>query len=226
LRLAELLLVVAASGCMRIDADADRPDVEVSWAINGVIDTPIEEDCARGTVQLTLTGIDDPTTRFEFTRPCTDETVTLVDLPPQRFQLASALRGSANELLARIDEDTIVPLDLRSGLDKETSVLFTQVMNIAVEWKLADDATCDSLGADTIELRFTPASGTPVVIERPCLFSGFYGRLLPGVYAIEIRALANSQPVATASASAIAIDELERTDVPRLELVPCGDSCD
>jgi len=202
------------TGCLRIYPDPELPDVEITW---------FDGDCMQAMatkVSVSLTGIDDPSQHADAEVACSDQKMTFADVQRIRFHITAVMRDAAGHKLGIADfQDT----DLRDGLDKTTDLFFNIFgPNFSVAWAFEGDATCTSLAAETVALRFTPTDGTPpLTVDQPCEAQLFYGFAPLGTVTVSARALAASVAVAESAESApLVVAEDMFTDAGTLTLVP------
>lgn len=213
-----LLIISALTGCLRIYPDPELPDVEIAW---------LDGDCTQAMatkVSVSLTGIDDPAQRADAEVACADQKVTFADVQRIRFHITAIMRDDDGHRLGIADvQDT----DLRDGLDQTTDLFFDIFgPNFSVTWAFEGDATCASLAAETVALRFTPSDGTPpLTVDSPCEAELFYGFAPLGTVTVSARALAAGTTVAEAPESGpLLVQENVFTDAGTLTLVPTSGS--
>ncbi len=215
MRRAELIAVLMLGGCMRIYPDPELPDVEVEWG---------DQDCrgTTGSVALTLTGVDSPSTAT-ITVPCTDLTATFADVARERFHVAGSLLGLDGTVFSMNESD----VDLRNGFNETVGLYFDGFSNFRAAWTFDGGATCTSLGATSVGI-FLSLPGEPDVdaYELPCTLGRFSGSVPTNTYTAQLRAFSGETIVAVSQDTAsfdVTFDGL--TDLGVVTLVACGASC-
>ncbi len=206
-----LVVAAAGSGCMRIYPDPELPDLEVTW---------FDGDCqaSPGDVVVTLIGLDDDT-REERTVACTDGATTFEDVARQRYRVEGALLDENGGTFIDSDQD----VDLRNGLDATVYLFFGGGATFRVAWTFDMGATCQSLGAELMEIQFLPAALTSYVACNDGVYFGFPGS---GMFTVVLRAIDADAVVAMSPESApFTVMPPFFTDIGSLTLTPCGASC-
>ena len=201
---------VALGGCMAIYPDPELPDVIVRW---------YGEDCRPGTgaVAMALVGVD-TTSRAEVTVPCADLTTTFADVARERYRFEGLLQDDSGEAFSRSDAE----VDLRDGFDERVDLYFGAFSNFRVAWAFDMGATCESLGADGISLRFSDPDMTPAFQTfAACSQTPFFGTFPGGTYTLGLRAFAGTTTVATSPESEeFEIADPDLTDLGVVTLSP------
>ena len=189
---------IVLAGCMVIYPDSELPDVQVEW---------FEGDCQPGR-NLTLALIRvDTSERTELTVACAAYAATFVDVAREQYRFEAFLLDENGEAFGRTEDQ----LDLRDGFDERVSLYFGLLANFRVAWVFDEGATCASVGADAIELRFTSMTGVQELGPTAlCPATPFFGTMPDGTYTLSLRAydFATDTTVAISPES----DELEIID--------------
>jgi hypothetical protein len=206
-----LVVAAAGSGCMRIYPDPELPDLEVTW---------FEGDCqsTTGDVVITLVGLDEDT-REERTIACTEATTTFEDVHRQRYRVEGVLLDDSGEAFIDNEQD----VDLRNGLDATAYLFFGGGATFRVAWTFDMGATCDSLGAQAMEIAFLPGTFSAYAICNTGEYFGFPGG---GTFTMVLRALRADTVVAVSPESEpFTLMPPLFTDLGTMTLTPCGASC-
>jgi hypothetical protein len=198
---------VALGGCMRIYSDPELPDVVTEWS---------DVDCRPGTGNVVVALIG--TTRTEVTVPCTDLGVTFADVAREQYRVEAFLEDSAGEPFSRSDGE----VDLRNGFDETVFLYFGGIANYRVSWNFSDGATCESIDADFMNLRFTETDGALTFEDfAPCMRTPHFGRVPDGSYTLVITAIKTSGTVAmSAESEDFSIMDPDLTDLGVITLLP------
>src|SRR5688572_16748673 len=129
---------------MKIYPDPELPDVQVEW---------YEGDCAGdvANIDIVMTGIDDPSERYTATLACTAMKTEFADVTRQRFHVTGVLKDAMGADAGTTETD----VDLRNGFD-ETAFLYFGIAftNFRIAWTFDMGASCESLGADGVDVMF------------------------------------------------------------------------
>lgn len=220
MRRAELALVLALGclclgGCMKIYPDPELPDVAVSW---------LEGDCADGTgnVTISLVGVDDTSEQHTQSVACTDYKLTFKDVSRQRFHILGELYDTAGALYSATESD----VDLRNGYDEDAFIYFGGFSNYRIAWIFDMGATCESLGADGVEVLFYEAGQVAFSMGGPCDLGVLTGSGAPGIYSARVGAfMFEGAILATSMEVPATIPSTGRTDLGTVALTPCAPSC-
>lgn len=182
--------IVALGGCMVIYPDPELPDVVARW---------YEEDCRPGLGNVAIALVDfDTESRVEVTVPCTDLTASFVDVARERYRVEAFLQDTGGDAFSRSDAEA----DLRDGFDERVDLYFGAFSNFRVAWAFAMGATCESLGAEAMSIRFSNPDMTPAFqTYAACAQTPFFGQYPDGTYTLRLEAMAGTTPVATSPES-------------------------
>jgi len=216
LRRADLLAVLALSGCMKIYPDPELPDAVVEW---------YPEDCNAGAiVALSLVGIDTPATRMDVDVACETGKHTFVDVARERFRVEGAVL-EAGEITSTASYD----IDLRDGLDDTAYLYFSLGVfdNYKVAWTFDMGATCESLGAESVMIAFAePGQQDAFGWTASCDFGMYRGVVGEGTYTVRAIAMDSGTPVAVSPPTpAVTITFMNITDLGTLVMSPCAGEC-
>ena len=196
---------------MRIYPDPELPDLEVTW---------FDGDCQNtsGDVVITLIGLDEDT-REERTLTCTDAATTFKDIHRQRYRVEGVLLDDSGGTFANSEQE----VDLRNGLDTTAYLFFGGGATFRVAWVFDMEATCESLGADLVEIAFLPSD---LRSYAGCLEGFYVGFPGSGTVTVMLRAIAGDAVVAVSPESApFTLMPPLFTDLGTMTLTPCGASC-
>jgi hypothetical protein len=170
-----VVIVAALGGCMKIYPDPELPDVTIEWT---------ELDCRDGTFDVVLALIGDDGTRSETTVPCSDLSAKFPDLDRQRYRVEGELRDGAGVVFNNATDEA----DLRNGINKRVYLYFGGFSNFRASWTFAGGATCESLGASYISVRFHVLGEVRFAHLTGCLGSMTFGNAPPGTYTVSLHA--------------------------------------
>ena len=212
------LVLLGASGCMKIYPDPELPDVLVEW---------YEGDCQDDgvNIEITMTGVDDPTERHTATVACEMMKTTFKDVSRQRFHVTGSLVDGMGGVFAASEAD----VDLRNGFD-ETAYLYFGVAfsNFRVSWTFDMGDTCTSLNADGVQVIFL-RNGEPYFASGgPCELGTINDSGQPGTYSVGAAAFDfdgvtvaySMQPIPD-----VTIGFSGHVDIGTIVLTACGSTC-
>jgi len=203
---------------MKIYPDPELPDVEVNW---------YDGDCVDGTgdVEVEMIGVDDASERYTTTVVCRVAKTTFVNVSRQRFHVTGKLHDDAGGVFSAAEAD----VDLRNGYDESAYMFFGgSFSNYRVGWTFDMGATCESIGADAVEVLFSINGQVFSGMGEFCDFGALTGSMPPGVYSVTAEAF--TQDNLTVATSLVPIDGANIgnngiTDIGTIVLTPCGSSC-
>jgi hypothetical protein len=205
------VVVVAATGCMKIYTDPELPDIEVEWT---------DTDCIPPTTDIALVLVNrDDGTRVETRTACGDLGTTFADVARERH----ALQGLSLDLAADVVSSASAEIDLRNGLDERAYLFFGGTpSNYRVAWTFETGTTCASLDATFMLLDFTPLGSEPYTLGTVCELTPHYGVVPEGTYTLALRLLADDDRVVATSepSAALVVTATELTDFGTLQLTP------
>jgi hypothetical protein len=221
LRRADLVVALALlglSGCMKIYPDPELPDIEVTW---------YEGDCddETSTIEITATGIDDPTERHMTSIACTAMKTTFKDVTRQRFHVTGSLKDAMGGVYGASETD----VDLRNGFD-ETAYLYFGVAfsNFRVAWTFDMGDTCASLGAEGVDILFSMNGQPEFAMGAPCDLGTFNGSSPPGTFSVSATAYNFDSGTVAYSMEPIpdvTIGFSGRADIGTIVLTACAPTC-
>jgi hypothetical protein len=211
-RVALLVLVVGLSGCMRIYADTELPDLAVRWSTF---------DCEpeMPDLELTLRKLDGTTVDVR-TVACSDLALTFVDVTPARY-VVEVRTYFPDGTLATASASAV---DMRAAFNAEIDVYVGIRGNLRFAWTFVDGATCASLDADAMVIEID-APSQPFDDVAACTLTPYVLFAYGDAVTLRLRAINSDMDVTRAVSDVVgpfALQSDGSRDLGTINLTPCG----